>query len=68
MPILGGLEPPRFQPLYFKSLLELDKWVPGQAGNRYDGVLKFKPRKSNSNLENRGKLLVISVIHYLKDF
>ncbi|KAF8812658.1 glycoside hydrolase family 85 protein [Phlegmacium glaucopus] len=58
MPILGNSEPHPVQPLYFKSLLELDKWTPGQAGNRYDGILKFKPRKSDSNLENRGKLLV----------
>lgn len=59
MPILGDSEPPSVQPLYFKSLLELDKWTPGQAGNRYDGILKFKPRESTSTLENRGKLLVI---------
>ena len=59
MPILGGSIPPSVQPLYFKSLLELDKWTPGQAGNRYDGVLKFKPRESGSSEGTRGKLLVI---------
>ena len=69
MPILGDTVPPSAQPLYYKSLTELDKWTPGQAGNRYDGVLKYKPRESDSNLsKNRGKLLVIfAVIHYLKD-
>ena len=67
MPLLGDSEPPPVQPLYFKSLLELDNWTPGKAGNRYDGVLKFKPRAFDSNSQNRGKLLVISVIHYLED-
>ena len=65
MPILGGSVPPSVQPLYFKSLLELDKWTPGQAGNRYDGVLKFKPRESSE--KSRGKLLVSFAVHYLKD-
>ena len=71
MPILGASVPPPVQPLYFRSLLELDKWTPGQAGNRYDGILKFKPRGSDSSSEksstSRGKLLVSFAVHYLKD-
>ena len=70
MPILGGSVPPSVQPLYFKSLLELDRWTPGQANNRYDGILKFKSRKSNSishSEKGRGKLLVRFTVHYLKD-
>ena len=64
MPILGSLVPPPVQPLYFKSLLELDKWTPGQAGNRYDGILKFKPRESESSSKNsKGKLLVSFAVH-----
>ena len=67
MPILGDSVPPSVQPLYFKSLIELDKWTPGQA-DRYDGVLKFKPRGSDSSSEkSRGKLLVSFSVHYLKD-
>ena len=68
MPILGDSVPPPAQPLYFESLLELDKWTPGQAGDRYDGVLKFKPRGSDSSSEkSRGKLLVSFTVLYLKD-
>ena len=67
MPILGSSEPPPVQPLYFESLLDLDKWTPGQAGNRYDGVLKYIPRESDSRSGTRGKLLVSFAVDYLKD-
>ena len=68
MPILGDSIPPSAQPLYFKSLLELDKWTPGQASDRYDGILKYTPRGSDpSTVKSRGKLLVSFAVHYLKD-
>ncbi|KAF8164722.1 glycoside hydrolase family 85 protein [Crassisporium funariophilum] len=58
MPILGTVEATPSQPLYFKSLQELDAWIPGNAGNRYDGIVRYKARRSDNKSENRGKLLV----------
>ena len=57
MPILGDSVPPSAQPLYFESLLELDKWTPGQAGDRYGDVWKFKLRGSDPSLEKSRRKL-----------
>ncbi|KDR71031.1 hypothetical protein GALMADRAFT_801556 [Galerina marginata CBS 339.88] len=58
MPITGKLEPSPRQPYYFKSLKELDNWSPGTANNRYEGIVKYSPRRPGPESLNRGKLLV----------
>ncbi|KAJ3508188.1 hypothetical protein NLJ89_g5891 [Agrocybe chaxingu] len=57
MPVRGKTEPNPYQPLYFRSLKELDAWVPGQSA-KYDGILKYRARKPDLSSATRGKLLV----------
>ncbi|KAH9483196.1 Cytosolic endo-beta-N-acetylglucosaminidase 1 [Psilocybe cubensis] len=58
MPITGKTIPHSRQPLYFKSLKELDNWSAGGASNRYDGIVKYQSRRPGVESLNRGKLLV----------
>jgi len=61
MPIIGNQEPPPIQPLYFKSLKELDGWIPGALERYHDGILKYSPRSLQPAVDAQanGKLLVI---------
>lgn len=61
MPLLGKADPPPQQPLFYKSLQELDEWSPG---GQYDGIIKFKPRTPAAISMNRGKLLVRIPLNY----
>ena len=67
MPIIGNQEPPPVQPLYFKSLKELDDWLPGRVRGRYDGILKYSPRSLHPAVDApaKGKLLVISAYPWI---
>jgi len=59
MPIAGNKESPPNQPLYYKSLKELDTWLPGRLERHYDGILKYSPRslKPAVDAPAKGKLL-----------
>ncbi|KAF8959452.1 glycoside hydrolase family 85 protein [Flammula alnicola] len=58
MPITGKTDPAPFQPLYFKSLKELDDWSPGTAPKRHEGIVKYIDRGPSIDSLNKGKLLV----------
>ncbi|KAJ8072774.1 hypothetical protein PM082_016333 [Marasmius tenuissimus] len=54
MPILGSVIPEQVDPLYFKSLEELDTWFTVPRHD-YDSVLPYRPRSSPPSTQ--GKLL-----------
>jgi hypothetical protein len=66
MPIVGNKEPPPTQPLYFKSLKELDNWLPGRLGRQYDGTLKYPPslKAADDAGSAKGKLLASLTMLY----
>jgi len=72
MPIVGYKESPPNQPLYFKSLKELDAWLPGGLGRHYDGILKYSPRSLKSaavDAPAKGKLLAsLLALRFLMTF
>ncbi|KAF9040778.1 hypothetical protein BJ165DRAFT_321940 [Panaeolus papilionaceus] len=58
MPLRGSIEPEPAEPLYFKSLEELDDWWPKRKPNQYDNILPYRPRRVDLNAQGKGKLLV----------
>ena len=58
MPVLGKADPPPKQPLFYKSLQELDSWSPDR---HYHGIVKYKSRIP-AEKSNKGRLLVRSTI------
>ncbi|PPR04914.1 hypothetical protein CVT24_007158 [Panaeolus cyanescens] len=57
MPLRGSIEPEPSEPLYFKSLKELDDWWFKRKHDQYDNVLPYRARSIDLNAQGKGKLL-----------